>query len=162
MAKTDLDAIMNRNTKQDVSALNETQHIDPLLDEALPHLPARRRVETLSEFLDTKFKLPILGYRFGYDSLIGLIPGVGDVVTAGMSVYLIIEARRAGAGAGLLTRMLYNVIVDTVLGAVPVLGDIFDFAFKANLRNANLLRRHYDKLETEAARDAVRSGRSLR
>ena len=134
---------------------------DPLLDDAFPHAAARGRVEKLSEFLDTKFKLPVVGYRFGYDSLIGLIPGVGDAATAAMSLYLIVEARRAGAGTGLVLRMIYNVVVDTVLGAVPVFGDLFDFAFKANLRNANLLRAHYKEIEEKHRRDYVSQGRSL-
>lgn len=124
---------------------------DPLQDARLPHAGARRRVEWLSDFLDTRFKLPIVGYRFGMDSVIGLVPGIGDAATAAISLYLIYEAHRAGAGPGKIGKMVYNVAVDTVLGAVPILGDIFDFAFKANLRNANLLRDHYRKLETRTA-----------
>ncbi len=124
---------------------------DPLTDPRGPHASARARVEWLSEFLDTKFRLPVLGYRFGWDSILGLIPGVGDVASAVMSLYLIAEAWRAGAGAGMVARMLYNVAIDTILGAVPLFGDIFDFAFKANLRNANLLRDHYRKLEGRGA-----------
>lgn len=135
---------------------------DPLTDESLPHAKARRRVEKLSEFLDTKFRLPILGYRFGYDSLIGLIPGIGDVASAAMSLYLIFEAHKAGAGFGLILRMIYNVVIDTILGAVPVLGDLFDFAFKSNLRNANLLRDHYENLEDRHRRESVFRGKSLR
>ncbi len=108
------------------------------------------RVEKLADLLDTKFRLPILGYRFGLDSLIGLIPGIGDALTAGLSGYLILEAWRAGAGPGLLARMIYNVIVDTILGAVPLFGDIFDFAFKANAANAKLLRDYlHEKHGTE-------------
>lgn len=99
-----------------------------------------RRVEKLADLLDTKFRLPILGYRFGWDSLIGLIPGIGDALTAGLSGYLILEAWRAGAGPGLILRMIYNVAVDSILGAVPLFGDIFDFAYKANAANARLLR----------------------
>lgn len=115
---------------------------DPLLEPAAPYAGARRRVVFVSELLDTRFKLPVVGYRFGLDSLLGLVPGVGDAATAGVSLYLIYEAARAGAGPGMIARMIYNVIIDTILGAVPVLGDLFDFAFKANLRNANLLRNH--------------------
>lgn len=135
---------------------------DPLLDETLPHARARRRVEKMSEFLDTRFRLPVIGYRFGFDSLIGLIPGIGDAATAMISFYLIYEARRAGAGLGMILQMVFNVIIDTVLGAVPLLGDLFDFAFKSNLRNANLLRAHYDRLEERHARESVFRGKTLR
>ncbi len=115
--------------------------------ETHPHAAARARVERLSRFLDSRFKLPILGYRFGWDSIIGLIPGVGDAAGGALSVYLIWEAHRAGAGLGLMIRMIYNAVMDMILGAVPLFGDIFDFAFKANLRNAELLREHYDRIE---------------
>ncbi|MBT8473087.1 MAG: DUF4112 domain-containing protein [Marinicaulis sp.] len=120
---------------------------DPLLDEDLPHAAARARVEQLSNFLDNKFRLPVLGYRFGWDSIIGLIPGAGDIITALMSLYLMAEAARAGAGAGMLIRMGLNVLIDTVVGAVPLLGDIFDFAFRSNYRNANIMRAYFEKLE---------------
>jgi len=99
-----------------------------------------RRVEKLADLLDTKFRLPVLGYRFGLDSLIGLIPFFGDALTAGLSSLLVLEAWRAGAGPGLLARMIYNVAVDSILGAVPLFGDIFDFAYKSNAANARLLR----------------------
>ena len=114
-----------------------------------PHAAAKARVEWLSNFLDAKYRIPGLGYRFGWDSILGLIPGVGDAAGGLMSAYLVWEARRAGAGAGLIIRMLYNALVDMILGAVPLFGDIFDFAFKANLRNAELLKKHYSKLENE-------------
>lgn len=116
-----------------------------------PHEAAKARVEWLADFLDTKYRIPGLGYRFGWDSILGLIPGIGDAVAGLMSVYLIWEARRAGAGPGLVLRMVYNMLADTILGAVPILGDLFDFAFKANLRNAELLKEHYSKIERRNA-----------
>lgn len=114
---------------------------------------AQRRIDRLADLLDTRFRLPILGYRFGLDSLIGLIPGVGDAATAAISFYIIFEAARAGAGPLLILRMIYNVVIDAILGSVPVLGDLFDFAFKANLRNANLLREHYARKADADARE---------
>lgn len=116
-----------------------------------PHEAAKARVEWLADFLDTKYRIPGLGYRFGWDSILGLIPGIGDAVAGLMSVYLIWEARRAGAGPGLVLRMVYNMLADTILGAVPIVGDLFDFAFKANLRNAELLKEHYAKIERRNA-----------
>ena len=116
-----------------------------------PHEAAKARVVWLADFLDTKYRIPGLGYRFGWDSILGLIPGIGDAVAGLMSVYLIWEARRAGAGPGLVLRMVYNMLADTILGAVPILGDLFDFAFKANLRNAEMLKEHYSKIERRNA-----------
>ena len=122
--------------------------LEPVLP---PHAAAKARVEWLSQFLDAKYKIPGLGYRFGWDSILGLIPGVGDAASGLMSAYLIWEARRAGAGFGLVLRMIYNVLVDMILGSVPVFGDLFDFAFKANLRNAEFLKEHYSKIEMRKA-----------
>lgn len=131
---------------------------DPLLANG-QHERARARVAKLSDLLDTRFRLPIVGYRFGLDSVIGLIPGVGDLTTATMSLYLIAEAARAGARKRMIARMLYNVGVDTILGAVPVVGDLFDFAFKANLRNANLLRDHLDRRIAEGEKKSSEAER---
>ncbi len=134
---------MSHHRSMDTAAIRaaEIERIVP------PHEAAKARVEWLADFLDTKYRIPGLGYRFGWDSILGLIPGIGDAVAGLMSVYLIWEARRAGAGPGLVLRMIYNMLADTILGAVPILGDLFDFAFKANLRNAELLKKHYSKIE---------------
>ncbi len=99
-----------------------------------------RRVDALARLLDAQFSL--FGFRFGLDGLIGLVPGVGDAATGALSLYLILLAARAGAGPGLVGRMIVNVLIDTLVGAVPVLGDIFDIAFRANALNAKLLREH--------------------
>ncbi|MEL7486856.1 MAG: DUF4112 domain-containing protein [Pseudomonadota bacterium] len=96
-----------------------------------------RRIDRLARLLDSQFNL--FGFRFGLDGLIGLIPGVGDAATAILSIYIILEAARAGAGFGLILRMIVNVLIDLVIGAVPVLGDLFDFAFRSNAINARLL-----------------------
>ncbi|MFC2950986.1 DUF4112 domain-containing protein [Marinicaulis aureus] len=138
---------MSPNRTTDTAAVRaaELERVVP------PHEAAKTRVEWLADFLDTKYRIPGLGYRFGWDSILGLIPGIGDAVAGLMSVYLIWEARRAGAGPGLVLRMVYNMLADTILGAVPILGDLFDFAFKANLRNAELLKEHYSKIERRNA-----------
>lgn len=80
--------------------------------------------------------------RFGLDALIGLVPGLGDVAGAGMSGYIILVAARQGAPTTVLLRMLLNVAVDTAIGAIPLAGDLFDAAWRANSRNAALLERH--------------------
>ena len=102
-------------------------------------------IERLAEWLDTKFVLPGLGWRFGLDSVIGLIPGIGDGITALLSVYIIGRAHQLGASRWLLLRMGWHVFVDTLLGAIPLVGDICDFAYKSNAKNVRLLMRHLER-----------------
>lgn len=110
---------------------------DPRLPVAL-EAPLR-----FSRWLDSGLRLPGTGLRFGLDSLIGLIPVVGDAAGLLLSLWLLVAAHRAGAPSPLLWRMAGNVALDTVGGALPLLGDAFDFLFKANARNAELLRQHF-------------------
>ena len=100
------------------------------------------RVRGLARVLDTAIHIPGTSLRFGLDALIGLVPGIGDVVGAGMSGFIILTAARLGAPAPVLLRMLLNVGIDTIVGAVPLLGDIFDATWRANTRNTALLERH--------------------
>jgi hypothetical protein len=99
---------------------------------------AERRVSRLAWWLDNSIPLPG-GYRMGIEGLLGLIPGVGDALSGLLSAYIVFEARRAGAPVSLLLRMAANVTFDAVVGTVPLLGDLFDIAFKANIRNLGLL-----------------------
>jgi hypothetical protein len=104
-----------------------------------------RRVERLRRvgwMLDSTFKVPGTGIRFGLDSLIGLVPGLGDLVGGALSLYIIAESARLGVPRGLLLRMGWNVALDTFVGEVPILGDLFDVAWKANMRNLALLEGH--------------------
>jgi hypothetical protein len=103
---------------------------------------AERRLERLAMALDSAWGLPGTRFRFGADSLLGLVPGIGDVITLGLSGYLVMEARRLGAPPAMLRRMALNVGLDAAIGAVPLLGDAFDVFFKANRRNMALLRDH--------------------
>lgn len=110
------------------------------------------RIRTLADLLDRAFRVPGTDIRFGLDPVIGLIPGLGDVLTGTVSGYLLLEAARAGASPSVLTRMLLNVALDMLLGALPVFGDIFDVGFRANSRNVDLLLGHLeDPGETRAA-----------
>jgi hypothetical protein len=97
------------------------------------------RLRKLAWLLDAQFRLPGTGFRFGVNSLFGLLPISGDVLLGLVSLYLVWEARALGAPPALLGRMLANILVEVVGGAIPVLGDLFDMAFKANLRNLALL-----------------------
>jgi hypothetical protein len=102
------------------------------------------RLDALANFMDSAVVIPGTNIRFGADALIGLVPGIGDLVTAGVASLIILEARRMGAPAHVVARMIGNVAIDGLVGAVPVVGDLFDVAFRANLRNMRLLRRHFD------------------
>ena len=98
------------------------------------------RLDALATLLDTAFILPGTNVRFGFDALIGLVPGIGDAITTAISLYIVHEARQLGAPAHLILRMLANVAVDGFVGAVPLVGDAFDVLWRANRRNVRLLR----------------------
>ena len=98
------------------------------------------RLDALATLLDTAFILPGTNVRFGFDALIGLVPGIGDAITTAISLYIVLEARQLGAPAHLILRMLANVVVDGFVGAVPLVGDAFDVLWRANRRNVWLLR----------------------
>ncbi|MDQ3208255.1 MAG: DUF4112 domain-containing protein [Gemmatimonadota bacterium] len=104
--------------------------------------PQLERLRTVSRLLDSAFVIPGTRYRFGFDALIGLVPGLGDAVSAIFSGYIILQASRLGAPKSVVTRMIGNVALDTLVGWVPVLGDLFDVAWKSNLRNMALLETH--------------------
>ncbi len=112
------------------------------MDPSDPHV---RRLENLARLLDSQFKLPGTGFRFGLDGLIGLIPGVGDAFTGALGAYLIAGAWRAGARKRTLLRMGFNMGLDLLVGAIPVAGDIFDFAFKSNKKNIALLLKEHNR-----------------
>ena len=97
------------------------------------------RARTLARLLDSAAKVPGTGIRFGADAVLGLIPGLGDVAGAALAGYLVILAQRLGAPRAVVLRMLANVAVDTVGGTVPIIGDLFDVAYKSNTRNVALL-----------------------
>lgn len=99
------------------------------------------RARTLTRLLDTVARVPGTGIRFGADAVIGLIPGLGDVAGAVLAGYLVLLAQRLGAPRSVVLRMLGNVAVDTLGGTVPLIGDLFDVAFKSNSRNLALLER---------------------
>jgi len=103
------------------------------------------QIDRWTHILDESFQIPGTNIRLGWDSLIGLIPGVGDLATSGLSAYLIFQAHKAGASKWILARMLGNVGLDFVIGAIPLIGDTFDVFFKSNRRNARLLKKHLRK-----------------
>ena len=94
--------------------------------------------------LDTALVIPGTGVRFGLDALIGLFPVVGDIITTALSLFIVHEAYQLGAPGHVIARMLGNVAVDGVFGAVPLVGDAFDVLWRANRRNVRLLREWLD------------------
>lgn len=116
--------------------------------------PQIERLRTMSRLLDNAFTVPGTRIRFGLDPLIGLVPGVGDAIGAIFSGYLILQASRLGAPRSVLMRMMANLGIDTVVGWVPFLGDVFDVGWKANTRNLALLEQHLER--PAAARAASR------
>jgi hypothetical protein len=102
-----------------------------------------KNLNALAKLMDAQFRIPGTDIRFGVDGVIGLIPGVGDFVSFLISSYLVSVAVNKGASGFVLARMVFNIVLDALVGAVPVLGDIFDVAFKANQRNMKLLQQHY-------------------
>lgn len=109
-----------------------------------PDAIARRRARliALARLMDNSFRIPGLGLRFGLDPILGLIPAAGDAIGALISLYIVIEGYRLGATPRQLTLMLANIAIDLAAGAVPILGDLADLAFKANTRNLAILGIH--------------------
>ncbi len=107
---------------------------------AKPHIEsARERINRVAWLLDNSIPIPGLKFRIGIDALIGLLPGVGDVIGVLLSSYIVREAARAGVPNSVLARMVLNVAIEGVVGMIPFAGDVFDAVWKANQRNAGLL-----------------------
>ena len=100
-------------------------------------------LDSLARLMDSRFTIPGTNIRFGLDSIIGLVPGVGDFATFMVSGYMVSILAKNGASGFVLARMTLNILIDALIGSIPILGDIFDVAFKANQRNIKLLREHY-------------------
>ncbi len=131
-----------------ISRVNEAA---PKRDEQSPG-ERLARVQRLAYLLDTAVRIPWTPIRFGVDSVIGLVPGLGDAVGAAMSGYIMYEAARLGASKRVLLRMLYNVGLDVLAGVIPIVGDLVDVVWRANDRNVRLLERHiHDPAGTKSA-----------
>ena len=111
-----------------------------------------RDVEALARWLDYAFTLPG-GFRFGFAGIIGLIPGIGDVIDAVISFYIVARAIQLGIARVAIARMLVNIGIEGFAGAVPIFGDLFDVAFKANRRNFQILKNHISQPGRQRASD---------
>lgn len=122
-----------------------------------PDAPAHlERLRSLARVLDNLFHVPGTDLRFGVDPILGFFPGAGDAATGGLAAYAIVVAQRHGAPAIILARMAFNVLIDSLLGAIPFLGDAFDFGWKASTKNVALVEKYVKK-----PRPVQRSSRAL-
>jgi hypothetical protein len=108
-----------------------------------PHA-VRQRVEALEQLLERSFHIPGTKVPVGLDSIVGLVPVLGDIVTAAMGAYMVWEARNLGMSKFQLMRMAANVGIDTALGAIPLAGDAFDFLWRSNSKNLRIIKKHLD------------------
>jgi hypothetical protein len=120
------------------------------------------RLEALARLMDGAFIVPGTNIRMGLDALIGLLPVAGDVISGLISSYLIWEAHQLGAPKWLIARMMANTLLDTIVGAVPLIGDAFDVMFRANMKNMALLRRYVEKHGVTCPGGKVIDGEAVR
>jgi len=113
---------------------------------------ARERLITVTRLMDGLFEIPVVRRKFGLDAVIGMVPVIGDVVSAGIGAYLVLEARELGASRWLQSRMVGNLILDFLIGAIPLLGDFFDALYRAHYRNLQLLQKELGEPYIDAAR----------
>jgi hypothetical protein len=131
-----------------LNRLNRPRRMDPLTTD-LPlgsdPLSVRRRIEVLERLLEGLVEIPVLRRKVGLDAIAGVVPVVGDLLTAGLGLYLVWEARNLGLPKWQLWRMAANVGFDSLIGAVPVAGDLFDLLYRSNTRNLRIIRKHLDR-----------------
>ena len=104
-----------------------------------------KQLGRLAKLMDAQFRIPGTDIRFGLDGIIGLIPGAGDLSTFAVSGYMLWIMANNGASGFVLARMTLNILIDALIGSIPILGDVFDIAFKANMRNIQLMQEHYEE-----------------
>lgn len=149
------------------SSQSAPEIVPPHLAEALDALEARQalewaalnKVEALAKLMDAQFTVPLTQVKLGLDTLIGLVPGIGDTVSLGVSAMIIIQAKRLGANFAQIMRMIFNSFLDWLIGLVPVIGDLFDVAWRSNMRNTDYLRgileRKWAKERADLLRDVA-------
>lgn len=125
----------------------------PLSPKISSNHSALQRLRTITHLLDNAVAIPGTRFRVGLDPILGLLPGAGDFVGAALSVYIVIEAARFGLPQKTLTQMVSNLVLDSIGGSLPILGDVFDTTWKANSRNLALLEAHIAAPEPTKAAD---------
>ena len=114
------------------------------IDTSDPHA-SRKRIEMLEMLLERSIPIPGLNRSIGLDAIIGLVPVVGDAVSAALGAYIIWEARNLGLPKWKIWRMVGNLGIDTAIGAIPIAGDAFDVIFRSNTRNLRIVKKHLDR-----------------
>jgi Domain of unknown function (DUF4112) len=114
-----------------------------MMQQKKKNVKALAEMDGLAKLMDSQFRIPGTNVRFGLDALIGLIPGAGDFATFLVSGYMMLTLANNGASGFVLARMALNVLIDSLVGAIPIIGDLFDVAFKANARNMKLMHEHF-------------------
>ena len=122
---------------------------------SLPASASLKRLRQISHLLDNAIALPGTDFRIGLDPILGILPGGGDVITGLMSVYIVFEGARMGLPATTLGRMGFNILLDTLTGTIPIIGDFFDITWKANSLNVALLEKHMADPEPSRAADRL-------
>jgi hypothetical protein len=130
------------------------------LTAGMSHEQRLAQVKWLATMMDDAFRIPGTPLRFGWDSVLGVFPGFGDVLTSALSLLIVHHAWQTGASKLVLARMLGNVGLDFAIGAIPLFGDLFDFAFKANRKNARLLEQHLNRQRGTAVARPSQRGRN--
>ena len=118
-----------------------------------------KRADRLARLLDSAIEVPVIGVRLGIDSLLGLVPGVGDATSALLGAYPVVLALRHRLPGFVVARLLGNIALDAVFGSIPLIGDVFDIGFKSNLRNQRLIERYaHQPARTERSSKALMVG----
>jgi hypothetical protein len=110
-----------------------------------PAIEEIRWIESIANLMDSKFTLPGTRFKFGLDPIIGLIPGIGDITSFAISGLLVTIMARHDASGKVVILMLLNILLDAIIGGIPIIGNLFDFVYKANNKNIRLLKNHYGK-----------------
>jgi hypothetical protein len=104
-------------------------------------------IESLAQLMDSQFPLPGTKMRIGVDTIIGLIPGIGDTISLSIAGYIVLQSARLGVGSQRIMQMLINIFIDWLIGLIPIIGDFFDIGWKGNLKNAAILRRYAETVK---------------
>lgn len=141
-------SIPPHDTRSPSAGPQRTDIIPPHLAKALDALETRQakdwvslnQLEGIANLMDAQFSIPFTPIRLGLDTIIGLIPGIGDTISFGVAGYIIFQAKQMGASSGQVLRMVFNSFIDWLIGLVPLIGDLIDMGWQSNLRNTRYLR----------------------